>query len=67
MSIAKNVELTCSSTESFEKAIRDGMKRVTKTLENVQSAWVKEQKVLVSDEEIAEYRVTLIVTFVLND
>jgi len=67
MSIAKNSEITAASRESFEDAIRKGIKRFSKTVDNVESAWVKEQKVTVKDDEVSEYRVTLIVSFILKD
>ena len=67
MSVAKNSEITASSTKSFEKAIENGIKRFSKTVDNVESAWVKEQKVVVRDGEVAEFRVTMTVTFLLND
>lgn len=67
MSIAKNSEITASSSKSFEDAIRHGVRRFAKTVDNVESAWVKEQKVRVTDGEVSQYRVTLVVTFVLKD
>ncbi len=67
MSVAKSSEITASSKKSFEDAVRSGIKRFSKTIDNVQGAWVKEQKVIVDDGEVEEYRVTMIVTFVLKD
>ena len=67
MSIAKVSEITSASSESFEDAVRKGIKRFGKTVDNVQGAWIKEQKVVVEDGKISEYRVTLAVTFVLKD
>ena len=67
MSIAKNSEITASSDKSFEDAVRKGIKRFSKTVDKVEGAWVKEQKVTVSGGEVAEYRVTMIVTFILKD
>ena len=67
MSIAKNSEITAASDKSFEDAIRKGIKRFSKTVDNVEGAWVKEQKVRIKDGDIAEYRVTMIVTFILKD
>ena len=67
MSVAKNSEITASSSKSFEDAIQSGIKRFSKTVDNVESAWVKEQKVVIADEEVSEYRVTLVVTFILKD
>lgn len=67
MSVAKVTEITSSSKKSFDDAIRDGIKRASKTLDNIRSAWVKEQKVVCDGENITEYRVTMKVTFVLKD
>lgn len=67
MSIAKNSEITASSSKSFEDAVQNGIKRFSKTVDKVESAWVKEQKVTVSGGEVDEYRVTMIVTFILKD
>lgn len=67
MSIAKVIEVSSTSTKSFEDAIQSGIARASKTLENVEGAWVKEQKVSVKDGKITEYRVNLMVTFVLAD
>jgi flavin-binding protein dodecin len=67
MSIAKTTEIVASSTKSFEDAIRVGVKRFGKTMNHIEGAWVKEQKVVIKNEEISEFRVTMKVTFVLND
>ncbi len=66
MSVARVTEITASSTISFEDAIQIGIDRASKTLENVQGAWIKEQKVVVQNNKIAEYRVTMKVTFILR-
>ena len=52
MSVAKVSEITVSSSKSFEDAIKVGIKRANKTLKNVKSAWVKEQKVTIEKGEI---------------
>ena len=67
MSVAKVVEIIASSKESFSDAVKIGVERAGKTLENVKSAWVKDQKVSVEDGKVVEYRVTLKVTFILED
>ena len=67
MAIAKVSEIICSSEKSFDDAIKDGIKRADKTLENIRGAWVKDQKVVVERGKIVEYRVILRVTFVLKD
>ena len=67
MTVARVTEISATSNKSFEDAIRDGVDRATKTLDNVKSAWVKEQEVVVTNDEIAEYKVNMKVTFVLKD
>lgn len=67
MSVAKVTEISASSTVSFEDALKQGIARADKTLKNVEGAWIQEQKVVVRDGQIAEYRVNMRVTFVLND
>jgi flavin-binding protein dodecin len=67
MSIARVTEISSTSTKSFEDAVREGVERANKTLRNVTSAWVKEQRVSVEGGKIAYYQVNLMVTFVLDD
>lgn len=67
MSVARTTEISSSSKKGFEAAIEKGIKRCAQTIENVEGAWIKEQKVVVQDGQVTEYRVTMKVSFVLND
>jgi len=67
MSVAKVTEITASSTKSFEDALQEGISRASKTLENVQSAWVQDHEVDITDGKITRYKVRMKITFVLND
>lgn len=68
MSVARVTEISSTSTQSFEDAIKTGIQRANKTLRNVKSAWIKEQQVTVGDDgSIQEFRVNMLVTFVLED
>jgi hypothetical protein len=67
MSIAKVSEISATSDKSFEDAVVSGIARANKTLRNVRSAWIKEQKVRVKEGAITEYQVNLMVTFVVDD
>jgi len=67
MAVAKVTEITSSSPTSFEDAVQKGIARADKTLKNVRGAWVSGQKVEVEKGKIKEYRVTMRVTFVLQD
>jgi dodecin len=66
MSVAKVIEITSSSSESFEDAIVKGIEKASETVRDIRGAWVKEQMVRVEGGEIAEYRTDLKVTFVLE-
>lgn len=67
MSVARITEIKSSSKKGFDDAIASGIKRASKTLENIRGAWVQDQEVTVgSNGKVDEYRVTLKVTFVLK-
>lgn len=67
MSVAKVTEITSTSKKSFGDAIEKGIKRACKTLKNVSGAWVQDQKVDIEDGKIVRYRVSMKLTFVLED
>jgi dodecin len=67
MSVAKIVEISAESPESFEQAVQIGIKRASKTLKNIKSAWVSEQHVHIEKGKVVGYRVTMRVTFMLQD
>ena len=66
MSVAKVTEISASSSKSFEKAMKKGIKRASETLENITGAWLESQKVTVIDGKVDQYRVIMKVTFVLK-
>ncbi len=66
MSVAKVIEVVASSSKSFEDAVAQGIARATDSLDDVAGAWIKEQKVVVSKGKVTEYRVNMMVTFVLK-
>lgn len=66
MSVAKNIEISSTSNTSFEDAIKKGITRASKSLDNVRSAWIKEQKVKIEGGNVSQYEVMMIVTFVLD-
>lgn len=67
MSIARVTEISSTSTKSFEDAIQGGVRRATETLRNVRSAWVKEQQIKIEGNNIVEYQVNMMITFVLEE
>jgi flavin-binding protein dodecin len=67
VSVARVTEIIDSSPKSFEDALQVGVARANKTLQNVKSAWVEDQKVVIENGKITEYRVALKVTFILKE
>ena len=66
MAVARVTEISATSTQSFEDAIKQGLSRANETLRNVRSAWIKEQQVRIENGSISEYQVNMLVTFVLD-
>jgi flavin-binding protein dodecin len=67
MSVATVTEISATSEQGFEDAVRQGIERANKTLRNIQGAWVKDKNVMIQDGNITGYKVNLEVTFVLDD
>ena len=66
-SVAKVSEISARSEKSFEDAIQLGLARASKTLRNITSAWIKEQRIEIKNGAITGYQVNMMVTFVLDD
>jgi len=67
MSVARTTEISATSTKGFEDAINEGVTRAAATLRNLKGAWIKEQEVTINGDKIAEYKVHMLVTFVLDE
>jgi flavin-binding protein dodecin len=66
MSVAKVVEISATSPDSFEDAVRQGITKANETLRNIRSAWVKEQIANVENGSVTEFQVNLQITFILE-
>ncbi|MBF9029758.1 dodecin domain-containing protein [Rhodobacterales bacterium HKCCE3408] len=67
MAVATTTELTAISPTGFEEALKHGVARAKKTLRNVKSCWIKDQELLVAEDGADQFKVTMKVTFVLDD
>lgn len=66
-SIAKTIEINASSTTGLEDAIQGGLSKVSKTVDNIQGAWVSDIKVRTAPNgNITEWRACLRVTFIVD-
>lgn len=66
MSVARTTEISAAGP-TIEEAIRNGVERSSRTLDNVEGVWVKNIKAKIDGGRIAEYRADMKVTFVLDD
>jgi flavin-binding protein dodecin len=67
MAVARVTKITASSTKGFEAAVQAGVKRASKTVRGITGLHVVDQKASVKNGKIDEYRVTMELTFVLED
>ncbi len=67
MSVARVTEISATSTQSFDDAVKQGIERASKTLRNVESAWIKDSNVAVENGTVKHYKVNMELTFILDD
>lgn len=67
MSVVKVIEVMAESTKSWEDATRIAVRKASKTIKGVSSAWVQDQSVTVEDGEVKKYRVTLKLSFAIDE
>ncbi|HRP88756.1 MAG TPA: dodecin family protein [Edaphocola sp.] len=67
MSVLKVIEVMSSSDKSWEEATQVGIAKASKTLKGIKSAWVKDQSVSVKDGKVVAYRVTLKLSFEIEE
>ena len=67
MATARVSEIVASSPDSFDGAVRQGLKRATKTLRGITGIEVTRMQGKVEKGKLKEYRVHMNVTFVLEE
>jgi len=67
MSVARVTEITAASPNGFSDAVKIGIARAVKTLDNVTGAWIQDQEIRVEDDKVGEDRVHMKVTVMLTD
>ena len=66
MAVAKVIEITAESHDSFEDAVRQGVAKASETVAHIKSAWIKDQQAVVLDGEVTAFRVTMKITFLVS-
>lgn len=67
MAVARVTEIVASSKDSFDDAVKEGLRRAARTLRGITGMEITSFKVKVDRDLVVEYRVTLKITFVLED
>ncbi len=67
MSVVKVIEVMANSSKSWEDAAQQAVIKASKSLKNISSVYVQDQSCTVKDGKIEEYRVTLKLSFKLED
>ena len=67
MSVLKVIEVLGNSEVSFEDAIKNVVKEVSKTVKNIKSVYVKDMQVAVDNNQITQFRVNTKVSFEVLD
>lgn len=64
--VAKVIEVSSSSKKGIEDAVQSGLKKVAKSVKNINGAWVNDIKVVTGpDGAVVEWRVNMRVTFIV--
>lgn len=63
MAVLKVIEVLSSSEKSWEDATKKAVAHAAKSLKNIRSVYVQDQSASIKDNEVAEFRVNLKITF----
>ncbi len=66
MAVARVTKITAASKTGWEEAAKEGLARAAKTVRGISGLEIVSQKAKVEGGKIAEYRVTMEITFVLE-
>lgn len=66
MSVIKVIEVLSESNVSWEDAAKQAVAKVSKTIHNVKSVYIKDHSVQVENGEIRSYRINAKVSFLLD-
>lgn len=67
MGIVKVLEVIATSKTSFDDAVKNAVKEVSKTVKNIDSVYIQDMKCHVKDGEIISYGCNCKVSFRVND
>lgn len=66
MAVMKVIEIMSESKKSWEDATATAVKKASKSVKNIKSAYVQSQSVVIKDGKVTGYRVNLKMTFAVG-
>ncbi len=66
MSVVKVIELLAQSEKSWEDAAQVALVEASKSVQNIQSIWIKDLKAEVENNKIVRFRVNAKVSFIVG-
>jgi dodecin len=66
MAVARVTQIIGASPHSWEDAVRNALERANKTLRGITGIEVVKENAAVENGKVAEYRATVLITFVLE-
>ena len=66
MAVLKVIEVLSSSEKSWEDATKKAIAHAAKSFKNIRSVYVQDQSASIIDNEVAEFKVNLKITFVIE-
>jgi flavin-binding protein dodecin len=66
MPVVKVIEVLSQSPKSWEDAAQEGLNEVSKTVQDIQSIYVKEMQAVVENGKITQYRLNAKISFVVK-
>lgn len=67
MAILKVIEIMADSEKGWSEAAQNAVNKASKTIKNIKSVWLQDQSATVSDGRIDNYRVTVKLTFEIEE
>jgi flavin-binding protein dodecin len=63
MSVIKTIEIIAASENGFDEAVRNAVKEASKSVNNIQSVYVKEMNAKVEDNAVVSYGINAKISF----
>ncbi len=66
MAVVKVIEILAESSKGWEDATQEAVKEAAKSVNNIQSVYVKEMQAIVEGDKVVKYRVNTKISFLVQ-